>query len=228
MASDVVILDPPERRSDFVLLYVPGSPSVDPARELAERTGARVYCPLYKPVFPRSFQDVEAAYDQANIGPMIIVGERMGAGLAAALLVHLRDLGAPLPRAAVLISALLDLTMRANSVELNSRADPQLDITALRGYVADYAGGEALTNPLLSPLYANLHGLPPVQLLVAGTDPLLDDSLSFTARSARSGVTVDLRVSPDAATLASNKLPVTAEFVLAHAPAADPPLARAV
>ena len=58
-----------------------------------------------------------------------------------------------------------------------------------------------LTDPLLSPVYANLHGLPPIQLLVAGTDPLLDDWLVFVTRATRSGVPVDLRVAEDAAYL---------------------------
>jgi acetyl esterase/lipase len=139
-----------------------------------------------------------------------LVGERMGAGLAAALLIYLRDLGAALPRCAVLVSALLDLTMRANS--LNARAD----VTRLRQLVADYAGGATLTNPMLSPLYANLHGLSPVQLLVAGTDPLLDDSLAFATRAARDGVTVDLRVAADAAALDAGMLTAAADFLVSQ------------
>jgi acetyl esterase/lipase len=125
----------------------------------------------------------------------------MGAGLAAALLVQLRDSGAELPRCAVLVSALLDLTMQARSLRLHPGGDAPTRITELRRRVADYAGGALLTDPYLSPIYANLHGLSPVRLAVAGTDPLLDDSLTFAARAARSGVMVDLRVWPDATTL---------------------------
>jgi acetyl esterase/lipase len=74
----------------------------------------------------------------------------------------------------------------------------------------------------LSPLHANLHGLPPIQLLVAGTDPLLDDSLSFAARAAHSGVTVDLRVRPDAVSLHPESVTAMADFIQVWARAARP------
>jgi epsilon-lactone hydrolase len=218
----------PAQPSDLTILYVHGAPDgppgLEPARRLAELTGATVVCPQYRSTFPAAFEDVRAAYRRCkHAGPVMVVGERMGAGLAAALLVYLRDLGASVPRCAVLVSGLLDLTMRANSLHLNARAEPTLDVGQIRQLVADYAGGATLTNPLLSPLYANLHGLPPVLLLVAGTDPLLDDSLGFAARAARSGVEVELRVSRDAAGLAADMLDSAAGFVNRWSPAARLP-----
>jgi len=91
--------------------------------------------------------------------------------------------------------------MQAPSLLLNAAADPTCDAGRLRRHAARYAAGTAPTDAALSPLYGSLHGLPPVQLVAAGTDLLLDDSLAFAARAARSGVTVDLRVWPDAASL---------------------------
>jgi hypothetical protein len=82
----------------------------------------------------------------------------------------------------VLSSALFDLTLEAPSLSLNAAADPKFDLAGLARRVRRYAAGAAPTNPLLSPLYGNLHGLPPLQLLVAGNDPLLDDSLAFASR----------------------------------------------
>jgi acetyl esterase/lipase len=146
-----------------------------------------------------------------------IAGEGLGAGLAAALLLHLRDVEAPLPHSAVLISGLLDLTLDARSLEL-SHGDRGFDLAELRRKVGRYAGDTPLTDPMLSPLHGNLHGLPRTQILVAGTDPLLDDSLAFAARAARSGVAVDLRVSPDAATLDIDRLPAMADFLQAQTP----------
>jgi len=103
-------------------------------------------------------------------------------------------------------------------VSLNVRPDPAFDLTDLRRRVADYAGDARPTDPLLSPLYANLHGLAPVQVLVAGTDLLLDDSLAFAARAARSGVSVDLRVWPELRLLRSGLVPAMAGFVAARSP----------
>jgi epsilon-lactone hydrolase len=214
-----------------VVVFVPPSPdasstmesTVEAAARLAELTGASVVCPRYRCAFPAAFEDVQAAYRQIKpLGPVSLVGERMGAGLAAALLVWLRDLGAAPPRCAVLVSALLDLTMRANSLQLHARTDVALDVSRLRQFVASYAGAAPLTNPLVSPLYANLHGLPPVQLQVAGTDPLLDDSLSFAARAARSGVAVELRVAPDATGLGAAMVQTAAEFIARADPAVRP------
>jgi acetyl esterase/lipase len=199
---------------DLRILFVPDGPdAAENAQALGRLTGAHLVCAGYRPTFPAAFEDVRAAYRQAC--PAVVIGERMGASLAAALLVDLRDRGAALPRCSVLVSGLLDLTMRSASLALHVRTDAGLDVNQLRQRVAEYAGGATLTDPLLSPLYANLHGLTPVQLLVAGTDPLLDDSLGFASRAARSGVSVDLRVSPDAYTLHSRLVPTVAEFITA-------------
>jgi epsilon-lactone hydrolase len=211
------VVYPPDH-SDAVILYLHGDAdpdsTMDTAERLARSTGATVVCPRYRSTFPDAFEDARAGYRYCkHAGPVTVVGERIGAGLAAALLVHLRDLGAALPRSAVFVSGLLDLTMRANSLLLNARADPTSDVTRLKQRVADYAGGAVLTDPLLSPLYANLHGLPPVQLLVAGTDPLLDDSLAFATRAARSRVTVDLRVWPDATSFSAEGFAAMTDFI---------------
>ena len=173
-----------------------------------------VVCGRYRPAFPAALEDVYAGYCSSQAaGPVVVVGERAGAQLAAALLIRLRDSGAPPPRCAVLVSALLDLNMQAPSLRLNAAADPTFAADRLRRHVTRYAAGTAPTDPVLSPLRANLHGLPPVQLLVAGTDLLLDDSLAFAARAARSGVTVDLRVRPDAASLQAEIVPAMTDFI---------------
>lgn len=81
---------------------VPGS-----ARRLALHTGATVVCGRYRPAFPAALEDVYAGYCSSQAaGPVVVVGERAGAQLAAALLIRLRGSGAPPPRCAVLVSAL--------------------------------------------------------------------------------------------------------------------------
>ena len=210
-----------------IVLYVPGdrllSGSVEAglgtAGRLAGRLGTTVICARYRPWFPAALDDVHAAYTGCgDTDPVVVAGEGIGAGLAASLLVRLRDSGAPVPRRAALLSPLLDLSLQAGSLQLNAAADPEFDLAELRRRVAVYAAGTAPTDPLLSPLFANLHGLPPVQLLVAGTDPLLDDSLAFAARAARSGVTVNLQVRPDAAALRTTALPQMAAFIAERCP----------
>jgi epsilon-lactone hydrolase len=210
--------------------YLTGTPesALGVAGDLAVRTGAAVVCCRYRQAFPAALDDVHAGfrYGQA-LGPVMLAGERLGAGLAAALLVRLRDAGARLrdgggglrdggggmPGGAVLVSALLDLSLQAPSLLLNAAADAAFRAAELRRQVERYAAGTALTDPLLSPLHANLHGLPPVQLLAAGNDVLLDDSMAFATRAARSGVTVDLRVWPDATALRLGAIGAMAAFL---------------
>jgi acetyl esterase/lipase len=220
--------------------YLAGAPetALGLAGQLALRTGATVICPRYRCAFPDALEDVHDGYrysreasgsagragfpGSSGPGPVVIAGERLGAGLAAALLIRLRDAGAGLPVGAVLTSALLDLTLQAPSLLLNQAADPAFLAAELRRQVARYAAGTALTDPLLSPLRANLHGLPPIQLLAAGNDVLLDDSLAFTTRAARSGVTVHLQVRSDQAGLRAALAPAMAAFIGERAAAAAP------
>lgn len=228
MADDVrvetapvgVVLRPPGHAATVILHLADQPDSYAAAARLATRTGCAVVCAEHRLRFPAALEDVHAAYRYClDTGPVVVTGERMGAFLAAALLVRLRDTAAPLPRGAVLVSALLDLTMQAKSLLLNATADPAFDVPELRRRVSEFVAGMEPTDALLSPVYANLHGLHPVQLLVAGTDPLLDDSLTFAARAARSHVTVDLRVWQDAESLQAQAPAAMAKFVATCDPA---------
>ena len=215
----------PARPSGTVVLYIrsdwllPRSASPIPATaaELARDCRATVVCCGYRPSFPGSLEDVRTGFEYCEaLGLTAVAGERLGAGLAVALLLALRDEGAAQPACAVLNSALLDLTLEAPSLSLNAAADPALDLGALGRSVRRYAAGNAPTDPLLSPVYGNLHGLPPIQLLAAGNDPLIDDSLGFAARAARSGVTVDLRIRAVGALPDAEAVAAMAGFVRAH------------
>jgi acetyl esterase/lipase len=216
----------PARAGETVVLFVqndwllPRSTSTIPetAARIARESQATVVCCGYSPSFPGSLDDVRVAFHYCEgRGRTVVAGERLGAGLAAALLLQLRDEGVAPPCCAVLTSALFDLTLDAPSLSLNAAADPELDVSALARRVRRYAAGAAPADPLLSPLHGNLHGLPPIQLLAAGNDPLLDDSLSFATRAARSGVTVELRIRPVGARPDNEAVAAMAGFIRAHA-----------
>jgi acetyl esterase/lipase len=220
------IVRPPDP-AETLILYVHGDryfssdpeSALDTAGNLALRTGGTVLCARYRPVFPAALEDVQAAYRLAqSLGPVVAVGERLGAGLVAALLLWLRDRGEALPGCAVLVSGLFDLTLQAPSLLFNA-GDPAFDADEFRRRAASYADGTAPDEPLLSPLFGNLHGLPPIRLLAAGSDPLLDDSLIFAARAARSGLTVELLVQADLSALQREFLPAISAFIAAWRPA---------
>lgn len=121
------------------------------------------------------------------------------------------------------MTPLLDLTLDTPSLLLNAAADRTTDVGTLHQRAASYAGPTPRTDPLLSPLHGNLHGLPPVQLHAAGTDVLLDDTLGFAARAARSGVTVDLRVHEDVSAQGLVQPAATADFLRTHNTARSTP-----
>ncbi|MGP2441202.1 alpha/beta hydrolase fold domain-containing protein [Streptomyces sp. JW3] len=206
------------------VLYLHGDPrlagtpqdALPSARELTRLTGQAVVCARYRPRFPQSLDDVYAAWEYCHErGPVAVAGKRLGGALAAGLLLRLRDAGAPLPTRAVLTSPLLDFTLDAPSLHVNAVADRTVDAGALPVRAAAYAGAAPRDHPLLSPLHGNLHGLPPLQLHVAGTEVLLDDSLAFATRAAHSGVAVDLRVYEDLSAQGLKALGATAAFLAA-------------
>ncbi|WP_206077898.1 alpha/beta hydrolase [Prauserella endophytica] len=215
----------PAEDTELVILYLHGNqdgpePALDLARRLALLTGATVVCPRYRSAFPAALIDAHSGYSYCQAaGPVVVLGEGIGAALATAMLVQLRDSEATSPRCAVLLSALLDLTLETKSLLFNASTDPAFDIIALRQRVTAYARNTPLTDSRLSPLYANLHGLPPIQLLAAGTDPLLDDSLAFATRAARSRVTVDLQVWPENTSFRAEAVQAMADFIRAKHPA---------
>ncbi|WP_309058873.1 alpha/beta hydrolase fold domain-containing protein [Streptomyces sp.] len=230
MASEVRVeegLFGPETRpegtaAEQTVLYVHGDPrlagtpqdALPTARELTRLTGQAVVCARYRPRFPQALEDVYAAWEYCHDrGPVAVAGKRLGGALAAGLLLRLRDEGAPLPTCAVLTSPVLDFTLDAPSLLLNAAADRTVDAETLPVRAAAYAGSTPRDHPLLSPLHGNLHGLPPVQLHAAGTEVLLDDTLSFATRAAHSGVAVDLRVYEDLSAQGLRQLGAMAVFL---------------
>jgi len=158
-----------------------------PAR-LAELTGSTVVTADTGPGSRTRCTTWQAGYRYCRRWDSVAVaGEGMAPGSRPPWLVQLRDSGAELPGCAVLVSALLDLTMRARSLRLHVSGDSPVRITELRRRVADYAGARCSPDPYLSPALRQPPRADPVQLLVGGADPLLDDSLAFAARAARSG-----------------------------------------
>ena len=192
------------------LLYLHGGAyslgSVDTHRELIARlahgTRRRALAINYRlapeNLFPAALDDTVSAYRwllAQGISPerIVIAGDSAGGGLAIAALVALRDAGTPLPAAAVCLSPWLDLTLSGASVHTQAAADPILDAASLDRYARAYAAGQPLNHPLLSPLFADLRGLPPVLLQAGGAEILFDDATRLTAAARAAGMAVTLQ-----------------------------------
>ncbi|MEJ2488053.1 MAG: alpha/beta hydrolase fold domain-containing protein [Anaerolineales bacterium] len=130
-------------------------------------------------------------------GEIIIAGDSSGGGLALAALLSLRDAGDPLPAGGILISPWADLTLSSGSVVSKAKQDFILDIPHLKNMAALYAGEHDLTNPLISPVFADLSGLPPLLIQVGSDETLLDDAARIAANAEKAGVDVRLEFYQD-------------------------------
>jgi epsilon-lactone hydrolase len=189
----------------FLLLHGGGYSSGSPrthrklAANLSRAAFARVLTPEYRLApehpFPAAIKDALRVYgwllEQGFAASNIVVGgDSAGGGLALSMLLALRDAGANLPRAAVLLSAWTDLTASAPSHTSNRKLDPQVTREALRKAALLYIGDRDPAHPNASALFADPAGLPPLLLQVGGDEVLFDDSRIFAERARLAGVDV--------------------------------------
>lgn len=146
---------------------------------------------------PAAIDDALTAYrwlSAHGFDDVVVAGDSAGGGLALATAVAARDAGLQRPAALVLLAPWLDLTLSGSSVTTRAAADFMLDAEGLRLSAAAYAGGLPLDDPRVSPLEADLTGLPPVFVQVGDSDLLLDDALRLADRGWQAGVAVSLDV----------------------------------
>lgn len=149
-------------------------------------------------VFPAAVDDAVAAYrwlleQGVARGDVVFAGESAGGGLALATLVALKDQADPLPAGAVALSPWTDLKCTGDSYGTNAKRclSPHGTWTA---FARHYAGDTDPGHPWISPLYADLEGLPPLLLYAGGDEILRDDSIRFAEKARRAGVDVTLHV----------------------------------
>src|SRR6202022_4107824 len=145
------------------------------ASQVGRRTHAKVISVDYRLApehpYPAAVDDALAAYQALlhnGIAPSDIAfaGESAGGGLAIATLVNVRDHGLPLPAAAFVMSPYVDLTLAGTTMETRREVDPLLSRELLQARVPDYTSGRDASLGLISPLFADLAGLPPVIIQV--------------------------------------------------------------
>ncbi len=128
---------------------------------------------------------------------IILGGDSAGGNLTLVTLIRLREMGIPLPAAAVLISPWGDLTVSGESVTTNARAEPMIPVKALRFISGSYSKREDPDSPLISPVFADLTGLPPMLIQVGSTEVLLSDAHRIAQNARKVGIPVRLQVWED-------------------------------
>lgn len=172
---------------------------------LAEACGVRALVIDYRLApehpYPAALDDCLAAYtwlleSGISADKIIVAGDSAGGNLTLALLVRLRDEGKPLPAGAVAISPATDLAATGDSYRTRKALDPFFYKTGVSHAVLDYITTHDPRHPYLSPLYADLQGLPPLLIHVGDHEILLDDALGFGERARQAGVPVQTVVWP--------------------------------
>lgn len=152
--------------------------------------------------FPAAVDDAVAAYKAlldegrapASIG---VAGDSAGGGLAVAFLVAARRAGLPMPGAALLISPWVDLACTAETYVSKLAEDPALRREGLLAMAGRYLGKTPASEPLASPVHADLAGLPPMLIQVGSAEVLLDDSVRLAGRAGAAGVFTRLEIWPN-------------------------------
>jgi epsilon-lactone hydrolase len=125
---------------------------------------------------------------------ILLSGDSAGGGLSLALVLSLRDAGEPLPAALLCMSPWTDLAFTGRSYISNAKSEAVLQEDALREWAACYVGKEKTDLPLISPLYADFHGFPPLFIQVGSREILLDDARMLAEKARADGVDVTLNI----------------------------------
>lgn len=203
------LINPEGAKRDKIVMYIHGGGFISGschthrmhAIKFARLCGAKMLLFDYRLApehpFPAAVDDclkaynwlLQRGYEPANI---MVMGESAGATLTLSTLVALKDQRIELPKAAVSISPVTDLTCQADSFTTNFKKDvaPMNSWTIWTGF---YIAGNDPHHPWLSPLMADLTGLPPIMIQVGTHEIHLDDARNFAVKAQESGVEVTLQ-----------------------------------
>jgi len=181
--------------------------SCDTHRTLAARLAVASRTPVLQPAYrlapehphPAALQDCVAAYRSlidAGIPPRqtVVAGDSAGGGLAVALAVSLRDAVVPLPAALVCMSPWVDLALTGDSLRTRAPVDPVCSLTDSRFHARLYVGDADPRAVLISPIHADLRGLPPLLIHVGDREILLSDAMRLATQASDHGVDAELKI----------------------------------
>ena len=188
------------------ILYLHGGAYARPPRyhhlkfvgRLAKRSGLPVVMPLYPkaphhtvldvlPLLDRFYRTLTARYRET-----VLMGDSSGGGLALSLLAHSPAMRTTPPRRAILLAPWVDITLKNPEIPRYERRDPLLSAAATRPLGLSFAAGLDPRDGRISPLFAELAGLPPTDLFVGDRDLLFPDVCLLADRLRAAGVAVTL------------------------------------
>lgn len=192
--------------ADCVILYLHGGAYAFGIGEqqilfcdkMAQRLNAKVYLPLY-PLTPQAtvhdaIRFLDAVYDELlkEGKPVLLLGDSAGGGLALALAQRLRDRGAVLPKKLILLSPWVDVTMSDPAIPAYDKKDLRLDAYGLVELGKLWAADLDTKDPLVSPIYGDLSGLPPTIVFTGTAEIMVPDNTTLCRRMKEAGVDCSL------------------------------------
>ena len=203
---------PKDQRRTGVILYLHGGGytcgSLEYAKgfaaTLASECGVKVFCAADRLApenrFPAALEDALEAYRYLlkkgyAAKQILLCGESAGGGLIYALCLKLKELGMELPCGLIGISPWTDLTESGETYETNREADPSMTKELLEFYAGCYT--DDARDPLCSPLFGDLEGLPPSLLFVGGDEVMLDDTRRLHEKLLASGCKSRMLIAPE-------------------------------
>lgn len=171
--------------------------------KLAETTSMDVFCFNYRLApehkYPAATQDAMKAWNYLmylgyGARDVIVAGDSAGGNLALSLVLKLKSEGRILPRGMVLLSPWTDLTSSGKSYISRQEVDPVLDREYLQRMIENYAAGQDLRDPLISPLFGDMSGFPPTYIQVGDNEMLLSDSTGLHKKMVKANVSVKIDV----------------------------------
>jgi acetyl esterase/lipase len=171
---------------------------------IALSAGADAFIPDYRLApehpFPAALRDIEACYRgllESGIARIALTGDSAGGNLALVVLSITSAQASKdgiVPVGAVALSPVTDLALTSESYEMRAKVDPYFTKSQVAGLVRSYLGEADPRNPLASPLYADLSGLPPIRVHVGEDEVLFDDSRRYVERAVAKGIDAKLDV----------------------------------
>jgi len=151
--------------------------------------------------YPAALEDCVGAYRSlidSGVPPrrIVLIGDSAGGNLTLVTLLALKGSGLPLPAAGICLSPVTDLAAKRDASARNVRKDVVLNLPSMSFFHESYLAGQDPHDPLISPLYADLIGLPPLLIQVGGDEILLEDAEKLAAKAVQAGVDATLRVYP--------------------------------
>lgn len=188
--------------------YIFGSPNVYKSMlaNLSKRTGMDAVLPVYplspEHPYPAALNAARAAYDamlaQGYRPEQIVMGgDSAGGNLVLALLLQLLRDAAPVPAGVFAFSPITDLTFSGASASVNAARDVVLPIERAADMAEMFLAGQAPTDPMISPVFAEFKGAPPVWMCVGDTEILLDDTRRVVQRMQAQDVAVEMHIERD-------------------------------